>query len=137
MSSEFHPPVEQYLQAIASLSEEGRPVIQARLAERLGKTPPSVGEMVERLVDDGYVQRAGRRITLTKKGHTVAESVTRKHRLAERLLVDVIKLPWHLVHLEADRWEARHLRRGRSPSDRTPRGSSYLPPRQPHPRQRQ
>ena len=102
MSSEFHPPVEEYLQAIASLSEEGRPVIQARLAERLGKAPPSVGETLERLLDDGYVERAGRKITLTQKGRgTVAERVTRKHRLAERLLVDVIGLPWHLVHREA------------------------------------
>jgi DtxR family transcriptional regulator, Mn-dependent transcriptional regulator len=105
VSSEFHPPLEEYLQAIASLSEEGRPVIQARLAERLGKAPPSVGEMLERLLDDGYVERTGRKITLTEKGHMVAERVTRKHRLAERLLVDVIGLPWHLVHREAGRWE--------------------------------
>jgi DtxR family Mn-dependent transcriptional regulator len=97
--------VEEYLQAIASLSDEGHPVIQARIAERLGKAPPSVGEMLERLLEEGYIRRAGRQITLTKKGQTVAERVTRKHRLAERLLVDVIGLPWYLVHREAGRWE--------------------------------
>jgi DtxR family transcriptional regulator, Mn-dependent transcriptional regulator len=102
---DFHPPVEEYLQAIASLGEDGRPVIQARIAERLAKTPPSVGEMLERLIQEGYLRRSGRNYTLTKKGRSVAESVTRKHRLAERLLVDVIGLPWHLVHREADRWE--------------------------------
>jgi len=103
--TEHHPPVEEYLQTIESLAEEGAPVIQARIAERLGKSAPSVSEMLNRLATDGYVKRSGRRITLTKQGHAVAESVIRKHRLAERLLVDVIGLPWHLVHEEAGRWE--------------------------------
>jgi DtxR family transcriptional regulator, Mn-dependent transcriptional regulator len=103
--TEHHPPVEEYLQTIESLSEEGAPVIQARIAERLGKSAPSVSEMLNRLATDGYVKRSGRRISLTKQGHALAESVIRKHRLAERLLVDVIGLPWHLVHEEAGRWE--------------------------------
>ncbi len=103
--NEFHPPVEEYLQTIASLAGEGRPVIQARIAERLGKAPPSVGEMLDRLEADGFVKRTGRKITLTKKGNTTATRVIRRHRLAERLLVDVIGLPWHLAHDEAGRWE--------------------------------
>ena len=102
---EHHPPVEEYLQAIEALSEEGSPVIQARLAERLGKSAPSVSEMLDRLEDEGYLRRSGRQITLTDEGRSVARSVIRKHRLAERLLVDVIGLPWHLVHAEAGRWE--------------------------------
>ena len=44
-------------------------------------------------------------IALTERGRTLADSVIRKHRLAERLLVDVIGLPWHKAHLEAGRWE--------------------------------
>jgi DtxR family Mn-dependent transcriptional regulator len=103
--SEFHPPVEEYLQTIESLSEEGEPVIQARIAQRLGKTAPSVSEMLDRLETDGYVDRSGREIHLTTQGRAVAKSVIRKHRLAERLLVDVIGLPWHKVHDEAGRWE--------------------------------
>jgi DtxR family Mn-dependent transcriptional regulator len=103
--SEHHPPVEEYLQVIESLTEEGAPVIQARIAERLGKSAPSVSEMLDRLTTDGYVERSGRKIILTEKGHSLARSVIRKHRLAERLLVDVIGLPWHLVHAEAGRWE--------------------------------
>jgi DtxR family Mn-dependent transcriptional regulator len=102
---EHHPPVEEYLQTIESLNEEGVPVLQARIAERLGKSAPSVSEMLERLTNDGYVNRSGRKISLTDQGHAIAQRVIRKHRLAERLLVDVIGLPWHLVHEEAGRWE--------------------------------
>ena len=42
---------------------------------------------------------------MTTNGHEIARSVIRKHRLAERLLADVIGLPWHLIHEEAGRWE--------------------------------
>ncbi|MGP8010049.1 MAG: metal-dependent transcriptional regulator [Acidimicrobiales bacterium] len=105
MRDEYHPPLEEYLQVIEQLSDEGVTVIQARVAERLNKTPPSVSEMIERLVDEGYVTRDGRELQLTKNGHDVARSVIRKHRLAERLLADVIGLPWHLIHEEAGRWE--------------------------------
>jgi DtxR family Mn-dependent transcriptional regulator len=102
---EYHPPVEEYLETMLSLAEEGVPVIQARIAERLGRSAPSVSEMLERLVEDGYVVRDRRRLSLTERGQTLAEKVVRKHRLAERLLVDVIGLEWHKVHREAGRWE--------------------------------
>jgi DtxR family Mn-dependent transcriptional regulator len=102
---EYHPPLEEYLQVIEQLSDEGVTVIQARVAERLNKTAPSVSEMIERLVDEGYVTRNGRELQLTTNGQDVARSVIRKHRLAERLLADVIGLPWHLIHEEAGRWE--------------------------------
>jgi DtxR family Mn-dependent transcriptional regulator len=101
----FHPPVEEYLETIQSLEEEGTQVIQARIAQRLGRAAPTVSEMLDRLTADGYVRRAGRTIGLTAEGRQVAERVIRKHRLAERLLVDVIGLPWHKAHLEAGRWE--------------------------------
>ena len=81
------------------------PVIQARVAERLGRSAPSVSEMLDRLREDGYVEREGRRLSLTESGQALAEKVVRKHRLAERLLVDVIGLEWHKVHREAGRWE--------------------------------
>jgi DtxR family transcriptional regulator, Mn-dependent transcriptional regulator len=101
----FHPPLEEYLEAIHELQEEGTAVIQARLAERVGHSAPSVSEMVRRLRDEGYVVAKGRALTLTAKGKARAESVVRKHRLAERLLTDVIGLPWHKAHVEACRWE--------------------------------
>jgi DtxR family Mn-dependent transcriptional regulator len=102
---EYHPPVEEYLETMLGLAEEGVPVIQARIAERLGRSAPSVSEMLDRLIDDGYVTRDGRRLSLTESGRSLAEKVVRKHRLAERLLVDVIGLEWHKVHREAGRWE--------------------------------
>lgn len=100
-----HPPDEQYLEAIFNLEEEGNQIIQARLAERVGHAAPTVSEMVHRLREAGYIQVAGRSLTLTDSGRQLATSVIRKHRLAERLLTDVIGLPWHKVHAEADRWE--------------------------------
>jgi DtxR family Mn-dependent transcriptional regulator len=102
---EYHQPVEEYLETMLGLAEEGVPVIQARIAERLGRSAPSVSEMLDRLIDDGYVTRDGRRLDLTDSGRRLAEAVVRKHRLAERLLVDVIGLEWHKVHREAGRWE--------------------------------
>jgi DtxR family Mn-dependent transcriptional regulator len=101
----YHPPVEEYLETVHSLTEEGTPVIQARIAERMGRSAPSVSEMLDRLEDDGYVRRAGRLVQLTDSGSALAEKVVRKHRLAERLLVDVIGLEWYKVHKEAGRWE--------------------------------
>jgi DtxR family Mn-dependent transcriptional regulator len=105
MSDGFHPPLEEYLEAIHELEEEGTAVIQARLAERLGHSAPSVSEMIRRLKAEGYVVVKNRAVSLTEKGRARAESVVRKHRLAERLLTDIIGLPWHKSHLEACRWE--------------------------------
>lgn len=105
MADGYHPPVEEYLEAVHELLEEGVAVIQARLVERLGLSAPAVSEMVRRLVDEGYVTVTGRVIDLTGRGRATAESVVRKHRLAERLLTDVIGLPWDKAHMEAGRWE--------------------------------
>ncbi|HXZ83447.1 MAG TPA: metal-dependent transcriptional regulator [Acidimicrobiales bacterium] len=105
MPEGFHPPLEEYLETIYSLMEEHVPVIQARLVERLHHSPQAVSEMVHRLIDEGYVERSGRGLELTAKGRTRAESVVRKHRIAERFLVDVVGLPWYEAHHEAGRWE--------------------------------
>jgi DtxR family Mn-dependent transcriptional regulator len=105
MADGFHPPVEEYLEAIWELEEEGTQVIQARLAEHLGHAAPTVSETVRRLRADGYVDMEGRVLRLTETGRTRAESVVRKHRLAERFLLDVIGIPWHKTHIEACRWE--------------------------------
>jgi DtxR family Mn-dependent transcriptional regulator len=101
----FHPPLEEYLETIHALEEEGVPVIQARLVERLGHSAQSVSETVHRLESDGYLQRRGRGVALTTEGRLRAESVVRKHRLAERFLVEIVGLPWHRAHVEAGRWE--------------------------------
>ena len=90
MPDGFHPPLEEYLEAIHELGEEGIVVIQARLAERLDHSAPAVSEMIRRLRDEGYIEVRGRALLLTTQGRALAESVVRKHRLAERLLTDII-----------------------------------------------
>lgn len=105
MPSGFHPPVEEYLKVIFELEEEGIPVIRARLAERLGHSGPTVTETVRRLVEHGLLEDHERDLRLTGQGRHQAEAVVRRHRLAERLLADVIGLEWSKVHQEAGRWE--------------------------------
>jgi len=101
----YHPPLEEYLETIHSLQEEGTPVIGARIAERMGRAAPSVSEMLDRLADEGYVRRRGRVVELTEAGAALAAKVVRRHRLAERFLVDVLGLEWHKAHVEAGVWE--------------------------------
>ncbi len=105
MEAGYHTPTEEYLETIQALDDEGTEVIGARIAERLGRSAPAVKEMLDRLEDDGYVDRHGRVVHLTERGQDLATTVVRRHRLAERLLVDVIGLEWHKVHAEAGRWE--------------------------------
>ncbi len=104
--AEHHDATEEYLEAILEIEEEGIVPIRARLVERLGLSAPAVSETVNRLVDHGYTELLDdRSLRLTPKGRQVATSIVRRHRLAERLLVDVIGLEWEKVHREADRWE--------------------------------
>jgi DtxR family Mn-dependent transcriptional regulator len=104
--AEWHDATEEYLEAILEIEEEGVVPIRARLVERLGLSAPAVSETVNRLVDHGYAELLDdRSLKLTDKGREVATSVVRRHRLAERLLVDIIGLEWEKVHKEADRWE--------------------------------
>jgi len=104
--AEYHDATEEYLEAILEIEEEGTIPIRARLVERLGLSAPAVSETVNRLVEHGYAELLDdRSLRLTAKGREVATSIVRRHRLAERLLVDVIGLEWEKVHREADRWE--------------------------------
>ncbi|HWS47079.1 MAG TPA: metal-dependent transcriptional regulator [Acidimicrobiia bacterium] len=104
--AELHDTTEEYLETILSIEEEGIVPMRARLVERLGLSAAAVSETVARLEDQGYVELAGdRSLRLTDKGRGLATTVVRRHRLAERLLTDVIGLEWEKVHREADRWE--------------------------------
>src|SRR3954464_989370 len=101
-----HPAVEEYLETILELEESGIPPMRARLVERLGVSAPAVSETVGRLAREGYVTLDEQRgVHLTAEGRGYATSIMRRHRLAERLLVDVLHLPWHQVHEEAGRLE--------------------------------
>ncbi|WNV83644.1 metal-dependent transcriptional regulator [Umezawaea sp. Da 62-37] len=97
---------EMYLRTIYELEEEGVVPLRARIAERLGQSGPTVSQTVGRMERDGLVVVAGdRHLELTDQGRNLAIAVMRKHRLAERLLVDIIGLEWEHVHSEACRWE--------------------------------
>jgi DtxR family Mn-dependent transcriptional regulator len=104
--AELHDATEHYLETILALEEEGIVPLRARIVERLGLSAPAVSETVDRLVEQGLVEmRSDRSLHLTARGRGLATTVVRRHRLAERLLVDVIGLEWEKVHREADRWE--------------------------------
>jgi len=97
---------EMYLRTIFELEEEGVTPLRARIAERLHQSGPTVSQTVARMERDGLVTVEGdRHLELSDVGRRLATQVMRKHRLAERLLVDVIGLDWEDVHIEACRWE--------------------------------
>jgi DtxR family transcriptional regulator, Mn-dependent transcriptional regulator len=97
---------EMYLRTVYELEEEGIVPLRARIAERLSQSGPTVSQTVARMERDGLLHVAGdRQLALTESGRALATRVMRKHRLAECLLVSVIKLPWEEVHIEACRWE--------------------------------
>ena len=104
-SREFHPAFEEYCEAIWELKEDDVEVIQARVAERLMVSRPAVSEMIKRMQSEGFVVLEGTTINLTAEGRQLAERVVRRHRLAERLLTDILGLPWADAHLEAGKWE--------------------------------
>ena len=98
--------VEEYLETVYNMSMEDEVVIGARLAEKFRVAPPTVTEMLKRLVRDGYIEMDQRRqVTLTDAGNHAAEAVLRRHRLTERFLVDMLGMQWHQVHEEACRLE--------------------------------
>lgn len=98
--------VEEYLETIYNMAAENEIVIGARLAEKFQVAPPTVTEMLKRLVKAGYVEMDQRRqVSLTETGYTAAEAVLRRHRLTERFLVDMLGMQWHQVHEEACRLE--------------------------------
>lgn len=98
--------VEEYLEAIHRFASAGEGPTTTGLAEHLDVTPASVTGMLKRLADLGLIayQRYGR-IKLTPAGDRLAHAIVRRHRLAERLLADVLEVPLDQVHDEACRLE--------------------------------
>ncbi|GAA1617103.1 MULTISPECIES: metal-dependent transcriptional regulator [Brevibacterium] len=97
---------EMYLKSIIELEEQSIVPLRARIAERLDHSGPTVSQTVARMERDGLLHVSNdRHLELTPEGRRIATEVMRKHRLAERLLADVVGLEWELVHDEACRWE--------------------------------
>ena len=100
--SHFAESIEEDLEAVYRLEHEGPGVTTSGLASSLGVAPASVSGMLKKLAKDGYVEQVGRgEVKLTEKGLAVGVRVLRRHRLAERLLTDVLGMPWDQVHDEA------------------------------------
>ena len=106
MSGDLIDTTEMYLRTVLELEEEGITPMRARIVERLHHSGPTVSQTVSRMERDGLLSVApDRSLQLTEAGRTTAVSVMRKHRLAERLLADVVGLDMAHVHEEACRWE--------------------------------
>jgi DtxR family transcriptional regulator, iron-dependent repressor len=98
--------VEDYLQLIYTMRREGAPVIAARVKERKGVSAPTAWATLKRMERDGLVKLGlDHHIELSPEGQARAESIIRRHMLAERLLTDILKLDWADVHDEAHRVE--------------------------------
>ncbi len=97
---------EEYLQSIFWLEEAELPITGANLARAMQLSPPTVHEMIGRLEDDGYIERAAdKSLHFTERGREQATDIVFRHRLIERFLTDVLGIPWDEVHEEAERME--------------------------------
>jgi DtxR family Mn-dependent transcriptional regulator len=93
---------EEYLEALYNLTQDGKPASTSAISKRLNIAPASVTEMVHKLASNEYVNYSPYQgVTLTPKGFQIAEKMTRKHRLLERFLHDVLKIGKDKVHKEA------------------------------------
>ena len=102
---EHHPAFEEYCECIFELHEDNLDVIQARVADRLSVSRPSVSEMIKRMEAEGLIRLRGSKIVLTDDGNVLATKVVRRHRIAERFLTDILGLSWATAHHEAGKWE--------------------------------
>jgi len=102
---EHHPAFEEYCECIFELREDNLEVIQARVADRLNVSRPSVSEMIHRMEAEGLITSTDSKIRLTDLGETLASRVVRRHRIAERFLTDILGLSWSIAHHEACKWE--------------------------------
>ena len=107
MSSENATVAEQeYLEIMFWLEEAGLPMTGANIARAMQLSPPTVHEMIGRLVEDGYVERnPNKSLSFTESGREHASYIVRRHRMIERFLTDVLHIPWDEVHEEAERIE--------------------------------
>ncbi|MEM3078748.1 MAG: metal-dependent transcriptional regulator [Thermoproteota archaeon] len=105
-SEEVSPAVEEYLECIYRLQEKEGVARTSSIVKSLRVVPGTVTNTVEKLEKDGFVTHVSYRgVRLTEKGRRIALKVVRRHRLSERLLVDILKMEWDRVHETACRLE--------------------------------
>jgi DtxR family Mn-dependent transcriptional regulator len=108
VTTDTHRPsqtIEDYLQVILTMDRENEPVILARIKERLGVSAPTALAALRRMERDGLLKVQRHHVELTESGVEAAQSIIRRHMLAERLLIDVLKIDWADAHEEAHRME--------------------------------
>jgi len=104
--SETSQVISRYLEAIYYMRAEGETVTNARLAEWLGVSRPTVTAGLRRMARDGLLRAdAGKEVLLTAEGDTKAASIVRRHRIMERWLTDGLGLDWVTADTEAARLE--------------------------------
>jgi len=100
------PAEQEYLETMFWLEEAGLAMTGANIARAMQLSPPTVHEMVGRLIGDGYVERnEDKSLDFTESGREHASHIVRRHRMIERFLTDVLGIPWDEVHEEAERIE--------------------------------
>ena len=97
---------QEYLEIMFWIEEAGLPMTGANIARAMQLSPPTVHEMIGRLVDDGYITRGSdKSLSFTDSGRDHATHIVQRHRMIERFLTDVLGIPWDEVHEEAERIE--------------------------------
>lgn len=95
--------VQNYLKTVYALKTQGKAVVNARLAERLGVSAPSVSSMVKRLESDGLLEHLpSGELALTESGEAEALRIVRRHRVIETFLHRWLDVPWDELHDEAE-----------------------------------
>ena len=96
------PNIQEYLETIYKLSTNGERVKTTKISKNLKIAPGSVTQMIKKLEDIGYVDYSQYKgVKLTKTGLKEAKNVTRKHRILERFLSDVLNLNDNVIHEQA------------------------------------
>ena len=98
--------VENYLQAIYKLKEREERVLPTRLAEVMNVSVATVVATLKRLSKQGMIEVGGdKEVIFSARGKELGEAVVRRHRLAERMLTELLRVEWHRAHAEAHRLE--------------------------------
>lgn len=106
MATEVSSSIEEYLEHIYKLQERDGCARTRELSEKMGVTLGTITNTVEMLEREGFVQhRPYKGVRLTEEGRRIALNVVRRHRLAERLLTDILQLDWSKAHEAACRLE--------------------------------
>lgn len=127
---------EEYLEALYTLTQDGRSATTTALSRRLSVAPASVTEMLGKLAETGYINYTPYQgVTLTPDGFKLAEKMARKHRLLERFLHDSLRATDERVHREACEMEhvlsdesARALCQNLKAPDKCPDDGKPIPP---------